>query len=105
MCLEMSAHVFWLSLSFQHLGSGVDDRSVAEMKFRRHKLSRRQILDLSVLRKSARSSVKILISGIGHFYPGWDPPVIASHVEQKGTQCGPGISPASPSGPKRCAEA
>lgn len=74
-CQEMSAHVFWLSLSFQHLGACVDDRSVAEMKLRRHKSSCRQVLDLPVLRESAqeRSSGKILISAIGHFHPGSKP--------------------------------
>lgn len=110
-CLEMSAHVFWLSLSFQHFRSCVDDRSVAEMKLRRHKSSCRQVLDLPVLRKSAqeRSSDKILTSAIGHFHPGWstrDDSAVTSCTEPKGTQCGPGMLPVAPSGaPKLCAEA
>lgn len=110
-CLEMSAHVFWLSLSFQHFRSCVDDRSVAEVKLRRRKSSCRQVLDLPVLRKSAqeRSSDKILTSAIGHFHSGWstrDDSAVTSCTEPKGTQCGPGMLPVAPSGaPKLCAEA
>lgn len=50
-CLEMSAHVFWLSLSFQCLGSQADNWSITETKTT--SLKRQYPIDMSLISQSS----------------------------------------------------